>query len=204
MVEDERSGVTAPEDGPGRGARATGGPVGGAPWRPGPDDDEPPRAPTQVRDVLLAQLELHRARVLRKVDGLDEEQLRTPVLPSGWSALELLVHLTAVERRWLQWGFRAEPVADPWRDAGPDGRWRVPAGATGADVVAALRAQWDVSRAVVDGVPLETRSAVGGRFPTAGEAPTLGWVLLHLLQETARHVGHLDVVRELLDGAVGE
>lgn len=181
---------------------AAGGAAAG--WRPGPDDDEPPRGPDDVREVLLAQLELHRARLLRKVDGLTEEQLRTPVLPSGWTALELLVHLAAVERRWLEWGFRAEPLPDPWCDQGPDGRWAVPAGASAASVVADLRARWDVSRAVVAGVPLEARSAVGGRFPTPEEAPSLGWVLLHVLQETARHVGHLDVVRELLDGRVGE
>lgn len=172
--------------------------------RPGPADDEPPRAETDVRAVLLAQLELHRARLLRKVEGLTEAQLSTPVLPSGWTALELLVHLTAVERRWLEWGFAAEPVPDPWVDEGPDGRWAVPEGATASSVVAGLRARWEVSRALVADVPLEARAAVGGRFATAEEAPTLGWVLLHLLQETARHVGHLDVVRELLDGQVGE
>ena len=154
--------------------------------------------------MMLAQLELHRARLLRAVEGLSEAQVRTSLLPSGWSLLELLVHLTAVERRWLVWGFRAEPVADPWRDAGPDGRWAVPAGAAAEQVVADLRAQWEVSRAVVEGVPLTARAAIGGRFTRSEDAPTLGWILLHLLQETARHVGHADVVRELLDGRVGE
>ncbi|WP_298805353.1 DinB family protein [uncultured Pseudokineococcus sp.] len=173
-------------------------------WLPGPGDDEPPRAAGEVRDVLLAQLELHRARLLRKVEGLTEEQLRRSVLPSGWTPLELLVHLDAVERRWLVWGFLGEPLADPWRDEGPDGRWAVPDGASGATVVEGLRARWETSRAVVADVPLERRSAVGGRFASAEEAPTLGWVLLHLLQETARHVGQLDVVRELLDGRTGE
>ena len=173
-------------------------------WRPGPDDDEPPRGSADPRDVLLAQLELHRARLVREVAGLTDEQLRTPVLPSGWTALELLVHLAAVERRWLEWGSRAAPLPDPWCDQAPDGRWRAPDGATGTSAVAALRARWEVSREVVSGVPLEARAALGGRSTTPEEAPTLGWVLLHLLQETARHVGHLDVVRELLDGQVGE
>lgn len=175
-----------------------------SPWLPGPDDDEPPRHLGEPAAVLAAQLELHRARLLRAVEGLTEAQLRTSLLPSGWTLLELLVHLTAVERRWLVWGFRGEPVADPWRDAGRDGRWRVPAGATPQDVVAGLRAQWQVSRAVVAGVPLTARAATGGRFARPEDAPTLGWILLHLLQETARHVGHADVVRELLDGRVGE
>lgn len=173
-------------------------------WLPGRDDDEPPRSSADVRDLLLAQLELHRARLLRKVEGLSEEQMRASVLPSGWTPLELLAHLEAVERRWLVWGFLAEQLPDPWRDEGPDGRWRVSGDVSAEDVVARLRARWETSRAVVADVPLERRSAVGGRFATAEEAPTLGWVLLHLLQETARHVGHLDVVRELLDGRTGE
>jgi hypothetical protein len=57
---------------------------------------------------------------------------------------------------------------------------------------------------VAQGASLGDRARVGGRFRTPDEAPTLGWILLHLLQEHARHLGHLDVVRELTDGAVGE
>lgn len=181
---------------------AEGGPV--TAWLPGPDDEAPPLTLTNPGEILHAQLELHRARLLRKVDGLTGEQLRTSVLPSGWSPLELLVHLTAVERRWLQWGFRAEPMDDPWRDDGPDGRWRVPDGTSTEQVLAGLQAQWRLSRAIVAGVPLSARAAVGGRFTTAEQAPTLAWILAHLLQETARHVGHLDVARELVDGRVGE
>ena len=174
-----------------------------ASWRPGPDDEEPPRHPGEPEVVLADQLELQRARLLRTVEGLTGAQLTTSVLPSGWTLLELLVHLAAVERRWLVWGFRAEPLADPWRDAGPDGRWRVPVGAAPEDVIADLRAQWEVSRAVVAGLPLTARAATGGRFERPEDAPTLGWILLHLVQETARHAGHADVVRELLDGRVG-
>lgn len=77
-------------------------------------------APLPLADLgatLHAQLEPHRARLLRKVDGPTEDGLRTSVLPSGWSPLERLVHLSAVERRWLQRGFRAEQVL-----AGPQGR----------------------------------------------------------------------------------
>ena len=191
-------------DGSTRADERSRGPAAHGAWSPGPDDESPPVGLAGVRDVLLAQLELHRARLLRKVEGLTDEQLRTSVLPSGWSPLELLVHLTAVERRWLRWGFRAEPLDDPWRDEGPDGRWRAPEGTSVEEVLTELRAQWEASRAMVAGAALTERAAVGGRFPAAAEAPTLGWILVHLLQETARHVGHLDVVRELLDGAVGE
>jgi hypothetical protein len=57
---------------------------------------------------------------------------------------------------------------------------------------------------VTSSAGLSDRARVGGRFATAQQAPTLGWILLHVLQEHARHLGHLDVVRELTDGAVGE
>ena len=126
------------------------------------------------------------------------------MLPSGWSPLELLVHLTAVERRWLQWGSRAEPLDDPWRDEGPDGRWRVPEGTGVEEVIADLRSQWQVSRTIVAGAALTERAAVAGASPPRPRPPPWDGFLAHLLQETARHVGHLDVVRELLDGAVGE
>lgn len=154
-------------------------------WLPGPADEAPPLSLTDPGEILQAQLELHRARLLRKVDGLTDEQLRASVLPSGWSPLELLVHLTAVERRWLRWGFRAEPLDDPWRDDGPDGRWRVPGGTSTEEVLAGLQGQWRLSRAIVAGVPLTTRAAVSGRFATAEQAPTLGWILAHLLRERA-------------------
>jgi uncharacterized damage-inducible protein DinB len=166
--------------------------------------DPPPRELTEPADLLAAQLDGYRATLLRKLDGLPEEALRGSVLPSGWSPLELVWHLLHVERRWLCWGFAAEPLTDPWADEGPDGAWRVPAGTATEEVLRRFHAQCARSRAVALGRPLTARAALGGRFTAAHEAPTLGWILLHLLQEYARHVGQLDVVRELADGTVGE
>ncbi|WP_137120153.1 mycothiol transferase [Segeticoccus rhizosphaerae] len=60
------------------------------------------------------------------------------------------------------------------------------------------------TREIVEGNELATRAQVGGRFPTAADAPTLEWILFHVLQEYARHAGHLDIARELIDGSVGE
>lgn len=60
------------------------------------------------------------------------------------------------------------------------------------------------TRAIVEAHELDERAAVGGRFTTPEEAPQLHWILLHVLQEYARHAGHLDIVRELVDGRVGE
>jgi hypothetical protein len=166
--------------------------------------EEPPHTLADPADLLAGFLDFYRDAVRRKLDGLSEEQARRSVVPSGWSPLELVVHLMWVERRWIRWGFTAEPLPEPWGDNGPDGRWRVPADATVAGVLAEFTAECERSRSIAAGVPLGRPGAIGGRFRTADEAATLGWILFHVLQEYARHVGHLDVARELLDGTTGE
>jgi hypothetical protein len=165
---------------------------------------EPSHTLADPAELLAEFLDFYRSAVLRKLDGLSEADARRSAVPSGWSPLELVVHLTWVERRWLRWGFRAEETPQPWGDDGPDGRWRVPPGATMAEVLAAFAEECERSRRTVAGVPLATRAALGGRFRTEQEAPTLGWILFHVLQEYARHTGHLDVARELMDGVTGE
>jgi hypothetical protein len=166
--------------------------------------DEPPAGLGDPNELLDGFLDYYRDTVLRKLDGLSEEELRGSRLPSGWTPLALLVHLTWMERRWFNWGFAAEPTGQPWGDRGPDGAWQVPAGVSVEEVRADFTAQCARSRSAVAGVPLEQRAATGGRFATAAEAPTVAWIKLHVLQEYARHAGHLDIVRELVDGAVGE
>ena len=165
--------------------------------------DEPPRSLEDPRDILLQQLSYYRATLLAKLDGLSPDQLTGSILPSGWSPLGLLKHLVFVERRWMQWGFEAEQVADPWGDHDPDSEgWLV----APEDSVAELAARWAEiagrTEAVASRADLTERARLGGRF--SSEPPTLGWILAHLLQEYARHVGHLDVVRELIDRQIGE
>ncbi len=166
---------------------------------------EPARSLSDPKALLAGYLDHYRDTVLRKLDGLSEGEWRGRRLPSGWSPLELLWHLAHVERRWLVWGFLGEELPNPWADRGPDDRWRVPDGVGVADVVARFTEQCARSREVVAGAALSDRGAVGGgRFASEAEAATLGWILCHLLQEYARHAGHLDIVRELADGVTGE
>lgn len=165
--------------------------------------DEPPRSLEDPRDILLRQLSYYRATLLAKLDGLSPDQLTGSILPSGWSPLGLLKHLVFVERRWMQWGFEAEQVADPWGDHDPNSEgWLVTPDDTVPELTAKLTAIAARTEATVRAAELTERARLGGRF--SGDPPTLGWILPHLLQEYARHVGHLDVVRELLDGSVGE
>jgi hypothetical protein len=171
---------------------------------PVPAPHEPPRSLTDPRELLDGYLDYYRDAALRKLDGMSEQELRDSRLPSGWAPLELLEHLGWVERRWFRWGFAGEPMEQPWGDRGAGGTWRVPDGDSSAAAIERFRAACDRSREIIAGVPLSAPAATGGRFTTPAEAPALIWILFHVLQEYARHVGHLDVVRELTDGEVGE
>lgn len=116
--------------------------------------------------------------------------------------MQLLKHLTHVERRWLEWGFEGLVVDDPWGDH-RDGRWFVTDDETPVYLLAAFRAQTVRSNAVVAAHDLDEVGQPGDRWDGAPPA-TLERVLLHLVQEYARHLGHLDVVAELCGGPVGE
>jgi uncharacterized damage-inducible protein DinB len=165
---------------------------------------EPPDTLTDPRDLLVGYLDFYRDALLRKLDGLSEQQLRTSSLPSGWTPLELLKHLAYVERRWLRWGFTAEQVEKPWGDNGPDDRWHVADEETADDIKALFLDECERSRQIVAAAQLTDTARSGGRFNPPESSPTLIWILFHVLQEYARHVGQLDVVRELADGIVGE
>jgi uncharacterized damage-inducible protein DinB len=163
---------------------------------------EPTSSIDSRAEVLLTYLDYFRSVVIGKLDGLSEEEIRGSRLPSGWSPLSLVKHLTYVERRWLVWGFEGEDVGDPWGDW-HDGRWFVERNEPKSAVLDAFLAQGAVSRKVVERHDLADLGAPGERWE--GEPPaTLERVLFHLLQEYARHVGQLDVVRETIDGQVGE
>jgi hypothetical protein len=162
-----------------------------------------PASTPDLRGLLLDYLDYFRAVVAAKLDGLPASDLTGSRVPSGWTPSGLVHHLVNVERRWLVWGFLGERIADPWRDSDDEGGW-----VTLDLSVTELRRLLDETaartRAVVEGHQLTDVARAGGRFADAGSAPQLHWILLHLLQEYARHVGHLDIARELVDGSVGE
>jgi hypothetical protein len=162
---------------------------------PGPSGD--------VSALFLRYLDFYRQTVDDKARGLPPAELRSSRLPSGWAPVELVKHLAFMERRWLVWGFLGEQVRNPWGD-GPDGRWQVADDETLEGLLDALHAGGDRTRQIVEGADLSSSAALGGRFTTDGEQPTLVSILFHVLQEYARHCGHLDIVRELADGSTGE
>jgi uncharacterized damage-inducible protein DinB len=171
----------------------------GAMTTPFPD----PMIPAAGRsEVFLRYLDYFRQSVMAKVSALPEDDLRRSRLPSGWTPLELLKHLRHVELRWIEWGFQGRPVPEPWADRRGD-RWFVAPQETLDDLLAALRAQGAHTAAVIAGHDLATVGAAGPRWEGA-PPPPLERVLLHLLQEYARHLGHVDIVAELAGGSVGE
>jgi uncharacterized damage-inducible protein DinB len=162
-----------------------------------------PTIPASSRtEVFLRYLDYFRDRVINKTEGLADRELRRSRLPSGWTPLELLKHLTFVELRWIEWGFAGHEVADPFGDARND-RWYVAPDETRETLVAALRAQAARTRAVIDATDLAQTARPG--LAWEGEVPPpLERILFHLVQEYARHLGQLDIVVELADGTVGE
>ena len=162
-----------------------------------------PTVPASGRsDVFLRYLEYFRETLLAKVSALPEGELRSSRLPSGWTPLELLKHLRYVELRWIEWGFEGREVAEPWGDRRED-RWYVAPEETLESLAAALRTQGRHTASVVAGSDLATVGAPGPRW-RGDEPASLERVLFHLVQEYARHVGHLDIVAELAGGPVGE
>lgn len=152
-----------------------------------------------------AYLAFYRETCLEKVAGLAEPELRTSMVPSGWAPLALLKHVAMMERRWFRWGFLGEQVDDPWGDSqgDPDGAWFVAPGCTLAEVAAELRDQGERTAAVLAAHDLGAVASAAGRF-RGTEPPTLRWICFHVLQEYARHAGHLDIVVELAGGPTGE
>jgi hypothetical protein len=154
---------------------------------------------TPEADALRHFLGAQRGSALAILDGLTEEQLRTPVLPSGWTPLGLVKHLGDAERHWFQQVFLGRAQAAPWAD----GEEPLVSGRPVAEVFAYYREQCAVGDTVLAATPLDTPPAGRHGDWLDDEITDLRRVVLHLIEETARHLGHLDAARELLDGRTG-
>jgi uncharacterized protein DUF664 len=152
-----------------------------------------PRADDGELDTATAFLTFARACVLKKTDGLTEEQLRRVLVGSGTTLLGLVHHLTFVERVWFH--HHVAGGADPG-----DGEGDVPEGVTAEEVLAGYRAAIEESDAVIRAVGDPERPIA---VAVDGKLHTLRWVLAHMTSETARHAGHADILREQIDGVTG-
>ena len=157
---------------------------------PRPDESEPADEMVMSR-AWLTHL---RESAIFKLDDLDNEQLRWRPTAIANSLGTIVVHLGFAERLWVRAIFAGESMDMAWRAHMFD----LPAGWSVDEVVSFYRGETAAADDVLDGATsLDAPSAADIR-PT-----TLRWVVTHLIEETARHVGHMDITRELLDGRTG-
>jgi uncharacterized damage-inducible protein DinB len=151
-----------------------------------------PPGTADERELLLGWLAFLRGAVLRKVGGLSDDQARWRPAGSLISLLGIVNHLTNVEWRWIDGGMLGRQVSRSEAEFSPGPELTVTA------AVAAYRDRAVATEAAVRSLP--SLAAPCNRQP----GTDLRWVLLHLINETARHAGHADATRELLDGVTGE
>lgn len=166
--------------------------------------------PTEAADerTQLSQfLDYHRATMLMKVDGLDRAQMSATTAASDLTLAGLLKHLSLVEDDWFRVVLHGEELSSPWDgvdwDADPDWDFRTAVEDDPADLIALYEDACERSRQAVASVAsLDDLAARSSR--RTGQRFNLRWILLHMIEETARHNGHADLLREAIDGSTGE
>lgn len=156
---------------------------------------------TAEKELLQRRLAGQRAHVLGILDGLSDEQLRRPVLPSGWHCLGLLQHLAlSDEHYWFRCVVGGEPL--DYFPSEPNGDWIVDPGRPASDVLEQYRDEIAHADAIIAATDLEAPPAyTDPQWAQWGMSfPDLRTIMLHVLVETSVHAGHLDAVRELIDG----
>lgn len=155
--------------------------------------------------ALLAFLAAQRDVVLSIVAGLDEEAWHRPVVPSGWTSAGLVEHLGGAEWHWFQEVVAGKvPVPQPGDEDLPpyDPTAAFVSDLPSAEIIRFYRDQCASSDAVLAVTPLSAPPR-GRHGDPEREPPNVRWVVLHMIEETARHAGHLDIARELIDGQAG-
>jgi uncharacterized damage-inducible protein DinB len=158
-------------------------------------DLRPPSLNADEKTTLLTFLDYLRESVAAKAAGLSGAAVRTAGVPSGTSILGLVKHLTAVEYNWFGWAYAGtgtalrDDEARPADDETPEG------------LLAAYRRAVVDSNAIIDAC--EDLDRPGARSLRETPPPSMRWVLVHMIEETARHAGHADILRERIDGSVG-
>ena len=154
-------------------------------------DQKPSRPLDDELTTSLALLQFQRESFLRKLDGVGDDDARRRMVGSGTSLLWLAKHLAYAEDIWLVQRFAGQPGFALDNTLADDD--------TVAGIVAAYREGWARVDAIAAAAPdLEVRCE-----PDSGPPVNLRWILLHLLEETARHAGHADILREMIDGTTG-
>ncbi|KRF14087.1 mini-circle protein [Nocardioides sp. Soil797] len=170
---------------------------------------DPPLAGGEA-ETLRAYLDYHRDTLRLKTEGLSQEQLSATLAPSTMTLGGMLKHLALVEDDWFSVVFSGNDEAECWRDvdwdADRDWDWHSAVDDTPEELRALFDGAVAASDAILDRVladtGLETLSVRRGR--RTDEQFSLRWIMVHLIEEYARHNGHADLIRESIDGVTGE
>jgi uncharacterized damage-inducible protein DinB len=164
-----------------------------------------PRQGTE-RDTLIAFLDYHRELLIDKASGLTDEQLHTAIAPSSLTLGGLVNHMAVVEDSWITDDFAGDAIPEPWASAPweDDRDWELTSApdVSTTELFQRYRAAIARSDAILAGV--DDLGALSTKLHPDGEAWSMRWILTHLIEETARHCGHADFIRESLDGSVGD
>lgn len=160
------------------------------------------------RSVLTEMLDQQRTILRWKAGGLDRDAMTTTTAASSLHLAGIVKHMTRVEQDWFAWVFQGLMPEEPWRSRlyGPDPEvdWEFHSAVDDdpEELLAAYDAACERSRGIVAATPSLDQQAERdfGEWPS----PTLRWILAHMIEETARHNGHADLLREFIDGQVGE
>ncbi len=175
-----------------------------------PDELSPPLpsidGDADERTMLRQFLDFHRAVLERKAYGLTAEQLRTPVAPSNLTLGGLLLHMAGVEEGWFSECFLDRPLGEPWTDidweATPDWELENVDRFTPDEMFGYFRAACEASRRIEsEAESLDLMTAKD--FPNERQW-SLRWIMIHMIEEYARHCGHADFIRQAIDGTVGD
>ena len=158
----------------------------------------PPRSGDE-KFILESYLDWYRETLLIKVDGLSDDDMKRRLVGSETTLFGIVHHLAYVERWWFQDVFAGRTVEYPWTDADPDADWHVEDSIPSEEAIALYRRECDLSR-LIAGAAHPDDFARHEKF----QDMMLRRIMVHMIEETARHVGHADILRELIDGTTGD
>ena len=151
-------------------------------------------------EVLIDFLDSQREHVLGILEGLSDEQLRASLLASGWSAFGMVQHLAIdVEHYWVQCIVAGESL-DFFKQNDLENAWAVMPSATKEELFALYRREWEKSNQILRATSFDAPPAQRDEWWGDWKVPDVRFIVLHMIEETACHAGHLDAVRELTDG----
>jgi uncharacterized damage-inducible protein DinB len=159
---------------------------------------DPPTTAGEL-ETLTTFLDYYREVMIGKIRGVDAAGLRQSPVESGTCLGGLLKHLAYVERWWFQAVHAGRTVGFPWTEDDPDADWRLEDGDDADSLIALYEAEVAQARLTVDANPDLDHVSSTGRSEYS-----LRWILVHMIEEVARHAGHADLLREQYDGATGD